>query len=397
MKLINLRLVLLVAFCGVATLSVLWFPAGQDNVLALESESEAAETELGIGSPAPKLDIEHWIQDGNGFFKPVTEFKPGNVYVVEFWATWCPPCVASMPHLAELQNRYRGQNVQIISISDEPLKTVKAFLERKTDGPDGDETTFAEITASYSLTTDPDRSAHEDYMEAAQQQGIPTSFLVGKDGMIEWIGHPMEIDEPLEQVVKGTWNRQEFADLYVAKRAFTELIQKVQQQANRGNLSEAVRLVETELKKKQPKEIEAQLVGIKQQLKMMDGSIDDEVTAYFKKRLDDNQGEPIAIARLGASLYQAAQQQDENAKAQPGLHKLINLTITALQAEVEGASKDIKPLIHDTLARLQQTVGDLDGAIKSQQAAVDSASGPTQERLQRFLDELKEAKDSGGQ
>ena len=78
----------------------------------------AVGKELDIGSKAPTLDIEHWIHDGNGFFKPVKEFTDGNVYVIEFWATWCGPCIMSMPHLAELQNKYRGRKVQIISISD---------------------------------------------------------------------------------------------------------------------------------------------------------------------------------------------------------------------------------------------------------------------------------------
>lgn len=44
---------------------------------------------LTIGSKAPPLNVEHWISNGNGQFKPVTTFTPGRVYVVEFWATSC--------------------------------------------------------------------------------------------------------------------------------------------------------------------------------------------------------------------------------------------------------------------------------------------------------------------
>lgn len=391
MKSLNLRIVLLFAFCGVAALSVLWFPAGQDNVLALESENETAAASLAIGSPAPKLDIEHWIQDGNGFFKPVTGFKPGNVYVVEFWATWCPPCVASMPHLAELQNRYRGQNVQIVSVSDEPLDTVESFLKRKTDR-DGEEMTFDEITAAYSLTTDPDRSTHEAYMEAAKQDNIPTAFLVGKDGFVEWIGHPMEIDQPLEAVVNGKWNRQEFAEMY----EFRAMIPQLSRLANSGQMDEAIALVEKQFKKTQSAEIQAQLVGIKQQLKMMSGQIDDEVTAYFQKQLDSGKGDPMTIVRMAASLYQMTQLQDDE-QLQPGAERLINKAIDAIKREVDGAEKDLHPAMYDTLAHLQQSVGDLDAAIESQQAAIDSAPAASKERLNRFLEELKEAKEGGGE
>ena len=171
------RLMLAAVMCGVGA--------------AILLQQAASAKDLGIGSKAPALDIEHWVQDGNGFFKPVTEFEKDKVYVVEFWATWCGPCIQSMPHLADLQNKYRGNGVQIISVSDESLDEVKDLLGKKNEDVGK---TFAEVTAAYSLTTDPDRSVYKDYMTAAKQQGIPTAFVVGKTGIVEWIGHPMDMD-----------------------------------------------------------------------------------------------------------------------------------------------------------------------------------------------------------
>jgi hypothetical protein len=123
----------------------------------------------------------------------------------------------------------------VISISDEPRDTIEQFLERKHDA-----TTFKELTSDYWLTTDPDGSAKEDYMRAAGKGGIPTAFIVGKTGEIEWIGHPMRIDEPVAQILDGTWDREtyerqrqeeqeEFAKLrvvhrHVQKKAFTEAL-----------------------------------------------------------------------------------------------------------------------------------------------------------------------------
>ncbi|MFM7520921.1 MAG: hypothetical protein ACKO9B_10680, partial [Planctomycetota bacterium] len=71
------------------------FPFAVVAVLALAGWASSASTradEFGVGSKAPALDIEHWVQkagrDADGKFSPVTEFEKGKVYVVEFWATW---------------------------------------------------------------------------------------------------------------------------------------------------------------------------------------------------------------------------------------------------------------------------------------------------------------------
>jgi thiol-disulfide isomerase/thioredoxin len=190
-------------------------------VLWLSGRSLAADL-LTVGSDAPPLNIEHWVQDGNGKFKAVTKFAAGKVYVVEFWATWCPPCVASMPHLAELQANYATKGVQVVSISDEDLSTVERFLARtvppaKDAEPEAKKQTYRELTSAYCLTTDPDGSSSTDYMQAAGIGGIPTAFIVGKDSKIEWIGHPMEIDQPLAAVVDDKWDRAAYLAVHVRK------------------------------------------------------------------------------------------------------------------------------------------------------------------------------------
>lgn len=148
-------------------------------------ELQAQERTLGVGDSAPALDVEHWIKG-----EPVTSFQPGQCYVVEFWATWCAPCKDSMPHLTKLQKEL-GDQVVIIGLSDEKLDVAKKFL---------DQPKWAERT-QYTLGTDPDRSVHKAYMEAAKQRGIPTSFLVNGEGKIEWIGHPAGMDRPLKRML----------------------------------------------------------------------------------------------------------------------------------------------------------------------------------------------------
>ena len=174
---------LALACCATATNPV-------DAFQETSAEEKKDTPAFGIGSEAPSIEISNWVSNGDGKFEEITDFKSGNVYVVEFWATWCPPCIAAMPHISELQTKFEDKGVQIISVSDESLAKVEKFLEKKVRGKDDE--TYGELTANYCLTCDKDRSVHTSYLRAAGETGIPTAFIVGKTGEIEWIGHPKQ-------------------------------------------------------------------------------------------------------------------------------------------------------------------------------------------------------------
>ena len=148
---------------------------------------------LGVGDPAPPLNLDQWV---NG--QPVTAGFEGGVHVVEFWATWCGPCRVSMPHISSLQEEY-GEEVTFIGVTNEDIGTVEAFLA--SESPDG--RPWSEVI-NYRLVTDNNDATNIAYMQAANESGIPTAFIVGRDATIKWIGHPGRIDEPLRQVVEGT-------------------------------------------------------------------------------------------------------------------------------------------------------------------------------------------------
>ena len=140
---------------------------------ALTFTRTAAAAEL--GDPAAPLQITEWVKGG-----PVdlAAGKGKQIYVVEFWATWCPPCRASIPHLTGLQKKFK--DVVFVGISDEEVPVVKKFAAQMGD------------KMAYTVAVDKNGQTGKAYMEAYGIKGIPHAFIVDKAGCIVWNGHPME-------------------------------------------------------------------------------------------------------------------------------------------------------------------------------------------------------------
>lgn len=93
--------------------------------LAIVPAALAQQSKLRVGDAAPPISIDEWVA-GEG----PTSFDADRVYVVEFWATWCPPCVEEMPDLQAVRDAYRGRGVEVIGIGIDSADRIAAFAER---------------------------------------------------------------------------------------------------------------------------------------------------------------------------------------------------------------------------------------------------------------------------
>jgi thiol-disulfide isomerase/thioredoxin len=327
---------------------------------AIAQEPGAAKQPFTIGSDAPKPVIEKFVRGTEPAWN-----QPGKTYVVEFWATWCGPCRASMPHISELQEKY-GDKLVVVGISDEKVEKVTSFLD----------TDEWKQKARYTLATDPDRSVYNDYMVAAGQNGIPTAFVV-KDGKVQWIGHPMSIDGPLEQVVAGTWDmaaaRDEFEKEAAAERKQMERRKAMSAARKNGDWAAIMKMADEDIASATGRQKQAMQV---QKFKMMLGpaKMAKEGYAFGRQLADAGKDNAQLLNELAWFVV------DDGSVAE----RDIPFALETAKAAV-AASKSEEPAIIDTLARAYWESGDKSKAVEWQRKAVDLAGDDMADELKETL------------
>lgn len=135
-----------------------------------------------LGKPPPEINAKSWFNNLGA--EPRLADLKGQVVLIEFWATWCPPCRAAWPHLNELYSTYAKDGLVAIGLSDEVDDKVDPFItEFKIQCLVGGGSTS---NGAYGV------------------DGIPHTFIVGPDGNLAWHGHPSELKEDLlKTLLKG--------------------------------------------------------------------------------------------------------------------------------------------------------------------------------------------------
>jgi thiol-disulfide isomerase/thioredoxin len=202
---------------------------------ALAAGTLAANATLKIGDPAPKLQTGDWVQG-----EPVKEFQKDKAYIVEFWATWCGPCKQSIPHLNETYMKYKDKGLVVIGQDcwERDDKLVAPFVEKM-----GDKMTYR--VALDDKSENKKGAMAVNWMEAAGQNGIPTAFIVDKQGVIAWIGHPMSMKESvLDQVLAGTYDVHKAAVQYEKEQKAMAQLQEFNTLVGKGDYTAAYKVVE---------------------------------------------------------------------------------------------------------------------------------------------------------
>lgn len=336
--------------------------------------SFASAADLNVGDKAPPLKVGKWIKG-----EPVAAIEADKTYVMEYWATWCGPCIKAIPHVSELQAKHKDVVFIGVNVWERDEAKVEPFVQKM-----GDKMSYRVVMDD--KTGGGDGAMATTWLKAAGQDGIPCSFIV-TGGKIVWIGHPMAMDDVLEKVVAGKFNVE-------AEKKSTD--EKAAAQAEQEG---AMADVGQQFQDKVVKPLEAGDAA------SASAAVDALAKAHptLSKRILHAGFVVFTKAGQSAPAYKAADElavaANDDAEALNELAWTIVDDASVAERDYDRAEKyaaraneltDSKRAdILDTLARVYAEKGQTAKAIEWQTKAVEHSPADLKEELQKTLDEYK--------
>ncbi len=123
------------------------------------------------------------------------EDKKGNVVLLNLWATWCGPCRGEMPHLVEMEDKYKPKNFEIIGLNtdDESVEAINSFAE--------------EMKLNYQMAY-ADGKMMREFLNISKFQGIPQSYLIDREGRLRgvFLGGGKKVISTMKETVEKVVN-----------------------------------------------------------------------------------------------------------------------------------------------------------------------------------------------
>jgi thiol-disulfide isomerase/thioredoxin len=303
--------------------------------------------------PGAEVDIKPIIAAKRIQGEVAENWEPGKLYLLECWATWCGPCIAAIPHVNELHEKYRDKGLRVIGMNvwEDGEEKVAAFVKKKGKG------------MSYPVVYVGKGGAFEtEWLKAAGVTGIPTAFLV-RDGKFLLKTHPSQLtDEAINSALQGDEGIKKLTEsLAMAEKqrgARTANSRAFYQAMSAKNVDEMNKYLE-----------EAKTLATPPQLiKSMELriAIVQKDWATIQKQLDAAEN-PMA----GMFLYEASNAVLEDDAAPESLVKTISDRFDEVHSVLRSGG-----MAHINHARLQWRAGDKEAALASAKKSVEEAQKP---------------------
>ncbi len=135
-----------------------------------------------VGAKAPEIHITNWIKNA-----PPSKYLKGKFIIVDFWATWCAPCLESVPHMNNLANKNKAKaNLVFLAMTDENEGKVNGLLKK--------------VQFNAAVVTDITRQTFDDY----KIKYIPLCVMIDDKNMVQWVGNPADLtNQIIDAVMAG--------------------------------------------------------------------------------------------------------------------------------------------------------------------------------------------------
>ena len=141
-----------------------------------------AQNNLKVGDKAPIINITDYLYN-----VPKDQNLENKFIVLEFWATWCAPCLSAVPHLNDLQNLYKDRDDLV-------------FLSMTYEKPEKTKRTLEKVQFNTAVVSDQTKQTEANF----NVKGIPHTVLIDNKGIIKWIGTPMELTTAvIDKLISG--------------------------------------------------------------------------------------------------------------------------------------------------------------------------------------------------
>ncbi len=309
-----------------------------------------------VGDSAPELGAHvEWLRGDS-----VPSFETGNVYLVDFWATWCLSCVARMPHLSNLAREHASEGLKVLGIAvlqQGSGMSPSAFLDMKPTSMD------------YAVAQETERGTVPKLVQGPSEEGaLPFLYIVDRAGRIAWRSDPLDpyagLEPALTSVLDGTWDlaqaTEKDAHRELMERQAAPLLQALSESSRSGDAVAGERIRE-ELLMLDAELFGHQLAALFQLQAAQDRDVAFENLEGHIERIANNPSALLALARAVAAAAPA--DSDERSL-------VVRLATTA--SELKAGSD---PDYDWALAKLVFGVGDSVGAAAAMSRAVASAEG----------------------
>lgn len=179
-------------------------------VFGMLSSIVSVRAQLKPGDKAPTISITSWIKN-----VPENKDLQGKFIVLDFWATWCAPCLETVPHMNKLVEKNKArQNLVFLAITDENKEKVDQILQR------------VPYTFSAAVVNDVTRRA----LDGFQIKEIPTCVIIDDNRRIQWIGHPSNLNN---EIIEKILNRENPSSVDLNKKYSTVQLAKIADSVHR--------------------------------------------------------------------------------------------------------------------------------------------------------------------